>query len=79
MANSLLFGLILGVCLSFPFSKFQMDDIARYMPGQGKSPIAAIETTSSYTTEILSLSPLMIYINNFISIAETEYLLNLGY
>jgi len=33
----------------------------------------------SYTTEIISLNPLVIYINNFTSAAEAEALIKLGY
>lgn len=34
--------------------------------------------THSYTTEIVSLDPLVIYINNFTSPAEAEALIKLG-
>lgn len=41
---------------------------------------ALLETcrTHTYTSEIISLSPLLIYINNFTTVSEAEALITLG-
>ncbi|KAM4067389.1 hypothetical protein HRG_012243 [Hirsutella rhossiliensis] len=41
--------------------------------------LASYRCESSYSVEILSIDPLVIYLNNFLNDAEIRHLLNLGY
>jgi hypothetical protein len=51
------------------------------MPGAMSSSIARNDTCvpARYTTELLSLDPLIIYINDFLTLPEIEAILALGY
>lgn len=61
-------------------SKLGTGTLSPHYPGTGVAiDHATYKCDQNYTVEILSIDPLAIYLNNFLNVAETRYLLALGY
>ncbi|KAI0414473.1 hypothetical protein F5X98DRAFT_389746 [Xylaria grammica] len=67
-----------GVTLSSTLDKITSLPLSFNLPIEEKLDVGPYSCDHSYTIELLSIDPLVIYINNFLRDEEIEHLLNLG-